>query len=612
MDERLRRLERAWRESGDVADGVRLLRERIRSGLTGPDMSREERSLLLQGQRDLLLACPSPEAWRRLVELVDGAPPAERAALAEALDRGLARWPDELRATLCQHGHDDALFAGADDPGLRIFRALRYDRVFVSRYGDIMLRRPELDRAMARGLARSPACRWLTRIDLGFQRVDAGCARALAGGAFERLEVLSLRSANLGDRGAAALASAPWLGRLRVLDLSGNGLTAEGLAALLARPLPALEELDLDDNPLGPAGGELLGRTQALPALRRLAASGCRLGDGGVGALAGEGALPALRELSVGKDGLADGDALGRVVEQRALVGLEAPGNDLARGGLAWLARCRSLERLDLADNAIAAATPALAAGTRLPALRALSLGGNALGPDHLAAFLGAAPDLASLDLAPPSSSEEPSPSAGEAEVEALTAAPCAGLRELSLASCALPAAAVEGLTQAAWFPGLTCLRLSSVAQAGPGLEALPPGRRLRLERLWLSDTPLGDDGAARLAALDWSPRVLGLTACELGDAGAAALAHAPALGRLRELLLPGNGVGDDGAVALASSAWLACLELLDVSRNRVRDRGALALAAWSPGPLRIRWSDNDVEEAGRAALEALPRRCCP
>src|SRR5262249_21435313 len=74
--------------------------------------------------------------------------------------------------------------------------------------------------------------------------------------------------------------------------------------------------------------------------------------------------------------------------------------------------------------------------------------------------------------------------------------------------------------------------------------------------------------------------RCLRLGNCGLGDEGARALAEAPELAGLRELVLFENGVGPAGAEALARSPHLAGLTDLDLASNPVGSAGAAALAS--------------------------------
>lgn len=110
-----------------------------------------------------------------------------------------------------------------------------------------------------KALAASPLLRNLARLNLSQQHassrttpggilIGSDGARAIAGGTWEGLTDLDLHDAKIGDEGAAALASAPFLKHLITLDVGGNDLTARGLQRLLGDEFPALLELNLGSN----------------------------------------------------------------------------------------------------------------------------------------------------------------------------------------------------------------------------------------------------------------------------------------------------------------------------------------------------------------------------
>mmetsp|Transcript_18221 Transcript_18221/g.56079 ORF Transcript_18221/g.56079 Transcript_18221/m.56079 type:complete len:286 (-) Transcript_18221:23-880(-) len=160
-------------------------------------------------------------------------------------------------------------------------------------------------------------------------------------GAFPKLAACKL--------GRNRLAALPALGSggLKKLDASDNKIASGGAVACLAAA-PALEDLDLSRNPLGPGGGPSFA---ALAKLKVLAVAGCGLTallDGG-----GDSRWPALVEL------LADDNALSCV-----------------DNGLA--ARCPSLRKLTLERNRLeAAGVPS--ALLKLAPLAHLDLAGNPL-----------------------------------------------------------------------------------------------------------------------------------------------------------------------------------------------------------------------------------------
>ena len=113
------------------------------------------------------------------------------------------------------------------------------------------------------------------------------------------------------------------------------------------------------------------------------------------------------------------------------------------------------------------------------------------------------------------------------------------------------------------------------------------------------SSRALREDGIAALRpvldTLGSHLAVLNLSANELADAGAVALAAALGASeadvgtRLASLVLSRNGIGDAGGCALA--VWLGSnrsLCELDLSENRVANRAAVALASAAAGHPRL------------------------
>jgi uncharacterized protein (TIGR02996 family) len=205
----------------------------------------------------------------------------------------------------------------------------------------------------------------------------------------------------------AALAACPGLSRVRRLSLAGQYLNPGELAPLVTGSvLASVRLLDLSDNALGAEGAEALGRCPGLARLQELRLEGNLLGDAGLAALLAPGGL-------------------------RELIALGLARNSLTDGGLAALAgpRLPALKALDLGHNALTGrAVQVLGAGGVLTGLTALDvrenfLGDGALGllavfyppgstvaigvvgnPISREAFLSCAPYLAGLAGCPPRS----------------------------------------------------------------------------------------------------------------------------------------------------------------------------------------------------------------
>ena len=158
-------------------------------------------------------------------------------------------------------------------------------------------------------------------------------------------------------------------------------------------------------------------------------------------------------------------------------------------------------------------------------------------------------------------------------------------------------------------YPGLEHLRVRGGMGLGFGMDrhdglrtlilesgGLPAGvvrqvaaaelPRLAHLELWTGDDGYGGDttvadlapilAGERLPAL----RHLGLRNCQIADEVAAALAHAPVLGRLETLDLSLGNLGDEGAVALLEGGNLGGLRRLDIHHHYVSDEALDGLKA--------------------------------
>ena len=112
----------------------------------------------------------------------------------------------------------------------------------------------------------------LERFRFTYSRGATTAGRAVAGAhRWDRLRVLDLQSAKVGDAGAAALAGAAHLSRLESLNLRSTGISDAGARALGTSPhLSALTVLDLSGNMIGREGVAALGRSDWLASLRAL------------------------------------------------------------------------------------------------------------------------------------------------------------------------------------------------------------------------------------------------------------------------------------------------------------------------------------------------------
>ncbi len=222
----------------------------------------------------------------------------------------------------------------------------------------------------------------------------------------------------------------------------------------------------------------------------------------------------------------------------------------------------RRLEHLKIHGHRLGPPSGVALARADLPRLRSLRLSDAFVRDSTIAALVGAAPHLPSLE-------------------------------SLTLTTNQLTDAAAEAL---AGWPHLARLRhldLSSIDIYDPGCNSI------------------GDRGATALVS---SPGAGGLTYLDLGDnsglsnATAFALAAAPHLTQLVHLGVAFTAIDDDGASALASSRSLARLESLRISHTGLTDAGLLAILRM-PCLSSLEVSGARLTAAGiRALVEAPPR----
>ena len=169
-----------------------------------------------------------------------------------------------------------------------------------------------------------------------------GLADLMRGEWFERLRVLAVPNASIGDRSVKQLAAHPIAKGLRVLKLGDNAF-GKGALAALARPsafsalttldlysyrkrkatpadlatflsalqIPTLRHLNLGGWPLGDEGAQALAANPTLTNLTRLTVHGCGIGDPGARALFASPHLQNLVELQMGNNPIKTGaDAL--------------------------------------------------------------------------------------------------------------------------------------------------------------------------------------------------------------------------------------------------------------------------------------------------------------
>jgi uncharacterized protein (TIGR02996 family) len=159
-------------------------------------------------------------------------------------------------------------------------------------------------------LARAGHLQHLEELGVGWAGAeDDQLADLLASTVLADVQVLRLAGNSFGPRASAALA-AHGLPCVQSLFLLSCNLGASDLQQFQRAAVPALRELDLSGNPLGPAGARALVSGPFLAAVTAVHLSGCDLGDDGAEALAGAGCLAGVRRLFLGGNQIGNRGAL--------------------------------------------------------------------------------------------------------------------------------------------------------------------------------------------------------------------------------------------------------------------------------------------------------------
>jgi hypothetical protein len=308
----------------------------------------------------------------------------------------------------------------------------------------------------SRGLAPLRSAPLLRKLSIqiysgGPPALTASDGRALAAAALPVLRELQLLG--VGPGLVAALAAAPWLGRLESLDVTGaregpvSGLSAADGRALAAAPVPSLRRLELTEVEPG-----FLAACAAAAWLRRLECLTLR-GEGGL--------------LGGGGGGLAEGSVAWPAAPFTALVSL-------------------TLSAVGMAPPSEASQFAALFAAPWFARLQQLHLCGYPLGS-------AGGSDAAGL--------------------RALAAAALPNLNSLSLNLSCLSATDVSGvLSSAPWLSCLTSLKLVCNHLGAPGFLALSLLPMPRLRALFLSHNGFDGTGLAALATAPWLTQLAELT----------------------------------------------------------------------------------------------------
>jgi uncharacterized protein (TIGR02996 family) len=398
-------------------------------------------------------------------------------------------------------------------------------------------------------------------------------------------------------------------GQQRAFDsLRLRGCAGKFLKVIEAGLLAGLRELDVAFEQLTEEDLLALAGCPDLAGLRSLDVGSITLSDDVCEALAGSPHLAGLKTLEASWCNPALLAALaGKGVKMRLrrfqMVG---DGEEVIAKTLAQAPAFSEIEELGLSFNQLDGGLKTLVRSPALPRLRWLSLWGCDVESGDLGA-LARSNRTGALEYLGLNDNH-----IGAAGARALARAGSLGrLTSLNLGQNPLGDDGVAALARAN-LPGLRRLDLSEVGLTARGLAALARAPWLpSLRQLILSgNQQMPDEG---IRALVQTPALRSLEALELWDAGVGddalrAIAESPYLGKLRRLWMGYNQVGPAGAAALAESPHLPSLREVSLVENRIGERGALALL---DSPLLDRLAFLSVESNGlkRATRQRLNDR---
>jgi uncharacterized protein (TIGR02996 family) len=145
---------------------------------------------------------------------------------------------------------------------------------------------------------------------------------------------------------------------------------------------------------------------------------------------------------------------------------------------------------------------------------------------------------------------------------------PFPNLHTLDLGDGSYDAAGVTFLAKSEAFPRVADLDLGRTRIRGAGVKALAAAKGWRLSSLGLRACDIGTAGASALASSELlaGVRVLDLGANDIGPKGVSDLAKSPHAAGLRHLTLSFNGVGVTGLAVVARTPYLKGLTRLDLT----------------------------------------------
>jgi uncharacterized protein (TIGR02996 family) len=208
-------------------------------------------------------------------------------------------------------------------------------------------------RHAATNLARAPFTANMRELSLASCDMGDDALAVVLGAAWPQLtELLLWGNALFGSRAAAALTENRSLAKLESLSLARCAIGPTQARVLGQASLPALRNLNADNNPLGAKGVRALLAGPLVRPVRTLHLDETDLGDDGAEVLARSSAVANVRWLPLGQNRITNRGALA-LAESRHLEGvqsLDLGGNKIGKKGRAALTR-RFGKRVDLGDD---------------------------------------------------------------------------------------------------------------------------------------------------------------------------------------------------------------------------------------------------------------------